>query len=90
MPILENTALPDPVIRLLPKCRSSHRAAWATSAQRASAGGWRSFRPQPDTMPVKAVLSREPASIDERLSRRSSGLPKMSAVAMEAAGLSTA
>ena len=45
MPFLANTALPEPVMRLLPKCLASHSAACATSGHRSSAGGWRSFRP---------------------------------------------
>ena len=39
MPFLANTALPDPLIRLLPNLLCSHSAAWATSGQRFSAGG---------------------------------------------------
>jgi hypothetical protein len=44
-PAKAKTALPEPVIRLLPNTCSSVEAALATSALSASAAAWRSFRP---------------------------------------------
>src|SRR3982751_5888325 len=55
LPARAKTALPEPVIRLLPKVRCNAAAARRTSGQRLSAAACRSFLPKPST-------SRGPAS----------------------------
>ena len=56
----------------------------------ASAGGCRSLRPKPQSPKPGRALARKPASITARCRATSAGLPKMSRVAIAAAGLTTA
>ena len=95
---LAKTALPEPVMRLLPKRSSSQLATKATSGHRSVAGSCRSLRPKPPphnaepcTVPGSPWQpSREPKSITGSVSRLSLAWLKISCVDKGAAGLTTA